>query len=35
MREIEALGEQLKRSREELEKTHAEVSIHLCPLCLL
>lgn len=28
MRETEVLGEQLKRSREELEQTRAEVSIY-------
>ena len=31
MREIEALGTQLQRSREELEKSHAEVRVHNFP----
>lgn len=35
MREIEALGEQLKRSREELEKTQAEVRIHFSTLVMI
>lgn len=35
MREIEALGEQLKRSQEELEIAQAEVSIRFLLLFLL
>lgn len=31
MREIEALGAQLKRSREELDKSHVEVSLDIFP----
>lgn len=31
MREIEALGAELKRSKDELDKSHVDVSLHNFP----
>lgn len=32
MREIEALGAELKRSQDELDKSHVDVSLHHCAI---